>query len=74
MHGSFERTSASSQILLTPLDVAKLADIPNTTPPRLLTLLDLAEKADPSLNDELNLSAAWGPSVGDDIPSMQIYP
>jgi hypothetical protein len=41
-------------------------------PSRLRTLLDMTETADPSLAHEPNLGAAWGPSIGDDVPNAPI--
>ena len=70
MHGSFEKTAVSR--FVTQFKLAKIADAPFSEAMRPLNLLDLAT-ANASLIAESNLSAAWGPSVGDDVPSIGIY-
>jgi hypothetical protein len=70
MHGSFENTALSR--FVTTVELAKIAQVAVSHTKPLHNLLDLAN-ADAALRGTANLSAAWGPSVGDDIPSQQIY-
>jgi hypothetical protein len=72
MHGSFEKSNVISRRLVTRPELAKLADVRFGAVPHLVSLLDLAENADLGSGAGLNLSAAWGPSVGDDVPSFPI--